>query len=93
MLDQSPGTASPSHTRRITADVVIVGARAAGSSLAIHLARQGRSVVAVDKATFPSETMSTHAIYPNTLARLEDLGVLAEVETHGPPPRRPSATS
>lgn len=86
MLDQTPDTAATSGTRRIIADVAIVGARAAGSSLAIHLARQGRRVVAVDKATFPSETMSTHVIYPNTLARLEDLGVLAEVEAHGPPP-------
>lgn len=86
MLDQSPDTTRAAGSGRITADVVIVGARAAGSSLAIHLARQGRKVVAVDKATFPSETMSTHVIYPNTLARLEDLGVLEEVEAHGPPP-------
>ncbi len=86
MLDQSPDTTRPAGSGRITADVVIVGARAAGSSLAIHLARQGRKVVAVDRATFPSETMSTHVIYPNTLARLEDLGVLEEIEAHGPPP-------
>jgi histidine ammonia-lyase len=32
----------------MTADVVIVGARAAGSSLAIHLARQGRKVIAIE---------------------------------------------
>lgn len=86
MLDHAPQANAATAARHITADVVIVGARAAGSSLAIHLARQGRKVVAVDKATFPSETMSTHVIYPNTLARLEDLGVLAEVEAHNPPP-------
>jgi flavin-dependent dehydrogenase len=70
----------------VSCDVVIVGARAAGSSLAIHLARQGRNVIAVDKAVFPSPTMSTHVIYPNTIARLEDLGVLDEVMSHQPPP-------
>ena len=86
MLDIAPQTHSAASTRRLTADVVIVGARAAGASLAIRLARKGLKVVAVDKATFPSPTMSTHVIYPNTLARLEDLGVLAEVEALGPPP-------
>jgi len=70
----------------VSCDVVVVGARAAGSSLAIHLARQGRKVIAVDKAVFPSPTMSTHVIYPNTIARLEDLGVLDEVMAHQPPP-------
>jgi menaquinone-9 beta-reductase len=70
----------------VSCDAVIVGARAAGSSLAIHLARQGRKVIAVDKAVFPSPTMSTHVIYPNTIARLEDLGVLDEVMAHQPPP-------
>lgn len=70
----------------LRADVVIVGARAAGSALAIHLARAGKSVIAIDKAHFPSPTMSTHVIYPNTLARLEDLGVLDAVLEHAPPP-------
>ncbi|MFW5655850.1 MAG: NAD(P)/FAD-dependent oxidoreductase [Roseicyclus sp.] len=86
MLDVTTNDQTTGVNSAMTADVVIVGARAAGSSLAIHLARQGRKVVAVDKATFPSPTMSTHVIYPNTLARLEDLGVLAEIEAHAPPP-------
>ncbi len=30
----------------------------------------------VDRDTFPSETVSTHLIFPNTLARMEQLGVL-----------------
>src|SRR4051794_40095003 len=56
-------------------DAVIVGARCAGSTLAIALAEQGWDVLLVDKDTFPSDTISTHGIYPNTLARLEQLGV------------------
>ncbi len=58
------------------ADAVIVGARCAGSTLAIALAREGWDVLLVDRDTLPSETISTHMIFPNTLARFEQLGVL-----------------
>jgi 2-polyprenyl-6-methoxyphenol hydroxylase-like FAD-dependent oxidoreductase len=57
-------------------DAVIVGARCAGSTLAISLARRGWDVLVVDGDTFPSDTISTHGIYPNTLSRLEELGVM-----------------
>jgi 2-polyprenyl-6-methoxyphenol hydroxylase-like FAD-dependent oxidoreductase len=57
-------------------DAVIVGARCAGSTLAIALARQGWDVALIDGDTFPSDTISTHGVYPNTLARLESLGVM-----------------
>jgi 2-polyprenyl-6-methoxyphenol hydroxylase-like FAD-dependent oxidoreductase len=57
-------------------DAVIVGARCAGSTLATALAKQGWDVALIDRDTFPSTTVSTHLIYPNTLARLERLGVL-----------------
>src|SRR3954469_20261778 len=57
-------------------DAVIVGARCAGSTLAIALAEQGWDVALVDRDTFPSDTISTHMMFPNTLATLERLGVL-----------------
>jgi 2-polyprenyl-6-methoxyphenol hydroxylase-like FAD-dependent oxidoreductase len=57
-------------------DAIIVGARCAGSTLAIALAKRGWDVVLVDRDTFPSGTVSTHYLYPNTLARFEQLGVL-----------------
>jgi 2-polyprenyl-6-methoxyphenol hydroxylase-like FAD-dependent oxidoreductase len=57
-------------------DAVIVGARCAGSTLAIALAERDWDVVLVDRDTFPSETISTHGMYPNTLARFEQLGVM-----------------
>ncbi|HLB83289.1 MAG TPA: FAD-dependent monooxygenase, partial [Steroidobacteraceae bacterium] len=41
-------------------DVITVGARCAGSSTAMLLARQGFKVLLVDRATFPSDTISTH---------------------------------
>jgi flavin-dependent dehydrogenase len=57
-------------------DAVIVGARCAGSTLAIALAERGWDVALVDRDTFPSGTVSTHFVYPNTLANFERLGVL-----------------
>jgi 2-polyprenyl-6-methoxyphenol hydroxylase-like FAD-dependent oxidoreductase len=57
-------------------DAVIVGARCAGSTLAMALAQRGWDVLLVDQDTFPSETVSTHFLYPNTIARLDQLGVL-----------------
>jgi flavin-dependent dehydrogenase len=57
-------------------DAVIVGARCAGSPLAIELARGGWSVLLVDRDEFPSDTLSTNGIWPNGLARLDALGAL-----------------
>jgi uncharacterized protein (TIGR03083 family) len=59
-----------------TFDAVIVGARCAGSSLAAHLAGGGWRVAVVDRARFPSDTLSTHVMFPDGLARLDRLGVL-----------------
>ena len=67
-------------------DVVVVGARVAGSSLARQLARAGMRIAVVDRASFPSDTMSTHVVYPNTIARLERLDALDEIRSHAPPP-------
>jgi 2-polyprenyl-6-methoxyphenol hydroxylase-like FAD-dependent oxidoreductase len=62
-------------------DAVIVGARCAGSTLAIALAERGWDVALVDRDTFPSTTVSTHLIYPNTIANLERLGVLGTLQS------------
>src|SRR5690554_5663570 len=45
-------------------DVIVVGARCAGSPVAMLLARRGYRVLVVDRATFPSDTVSTHFIHP-----------------------------
>jgi len=60
----------------LTYDAVIVGARCAGSVLATRLARAGWDVLLVDQAIFPSDTVSTHFLFPNTLGRLERLGAM-----------------
>jgi 2-polyprenyl-6-methoxyphenol hydroxylase-like FAD-dependent oxidoreductase len=67
-------------------DAVIVGGRCAGSTLAIELAQRDWDVLVVDRDSFPSETLSTHFLYPNTVARLERLGVLGRLhERHDIP--------
>ena len=53
-----------------THDVIIVGARCAGSPTAMLLARKGYKVLLVDRATFPSDTLSTHVVQPQAVARL-----------------------
>src|SRR4051794_36760854 len=57
-------------------DVIIVGARCAGSPLAMLLARAGMRVCLVDRDTFPSDTPSTHAVQPSGVKILDRLGVL-----------------
>jgi flavin-dependent dehydrogenase len=70
-----------------TWDAVVVGARCAGSTLAFSLARKGWSVLMIDRDEFPSETLSTLMIFPNTLARLDELGVLAALDDAHDVPR------
>ncbi|MFD6391080.1 NAD(P)/FAD-dependent oxidoreductase [Nocardia sp. NPDC060259] len=67
------------------ADVVVVGARCAGSATAATLAGAGRDVVVLDAAAFPSDTLSTHLLWPAGLAELQRLDALAAVEALGAP--------
>ncbi|OBA76962.1 hypothetical protein A5641_19530 [Mycobacterium sp. 1554424.7] len=67
-------------------DVVVVGARCAGSPLATMLARKGLSVCVVDRAQFPSETPSTHIIQSCGVEVLGQLGVLDDVLAAGAVP-------
>ncbi|MEH1128953.1 NAD(P)/FAD-dependent oxidoreductase [Micromonospora sp. CPCC 206061] len=67
-------------------DVIVVGARCAGSPTAMLLARKGYRVLVVDKATFPSDTVSTHMIHPPGIAALRRWGVLDAMLATGVPP-------
>ena len=71
-----------------TADVAIVGARCAGAATAMLLARAGHDVVMVDRARFPSDTLSTHAIARTGVVQLYRWGLLDEVLASGAPPIR-----
>ena len=64
-------------------DVVIVGGRCAGASLAMLLARNGHRVALVDRASFPSDTMSTHFLWQRGAARLKSWGLLDCLESRG----------
>ena len=45
-------------------DVIVVGARCAGAALAMLLARKSHRVLGLDRADFPSDTLSTHFMPP-----------------------------
>jgi flavin-dependent dehydrogenase len=67
-------------------DAIVVGARCAGSPTAMLLARSGHRVLVVDRATFPSDTISTHLIHPPGVTALERWGLLDPVLATGSPP-------
>ena len=66
-------------------DVVVVGARCAGSPLATQLAGAGLDVCVVDRARFPSDTLSTHLFQVEGLAVLHRLGVVDRLLATGAP--------
>jgi len=66
-------------------DVVVVGARCAGSPLAVKLANRGLKVALVDRGRFPSDTPSTHAFQNDGARVLADIGVLDRVRASGAP--------
>ena len=69
-------------------DVIIVGARCAGSPTAMLLARKGYRVLLVDRTAFPDDAISTHIIWPPGVTRLRRWGLLDAVAASGCPPIR-----
>lgn len=67
-------------------DAIIVGARCAGSPLAMLLARKGYRVLLLDKASFPSDTISTHHIHQPGVAHLKRWGLLEKLRASNCPP-------
>jgi flavin-dependent dehydrogenase len=51
-------------------DAIIVGARVAGSATGMLLARAGMKVLVLDRASFPSDTLSTHQVQVPGVERL-----------------------
>jgi 2-polyprenyl-6-methoxyphenol hydroxylase-like FAD-dependent oxidoreductase len=64
-------------------DAIVVGARCAGSPTAMLLARMGHRVLLVDRASFPSDTLSTHYIHQSGVAHLERWGLLPRIVAAG----------
>jgi 2-polyprenyl-6-methoxyphenol hydroxylase-like FAD-dependent oxidoreductase len=66
-------------------DVVVVGARCAGSPLAMLLARRGYRVLVVDRAEFGSDTISTHLLHPPAVDAMRRWGLLDRLLATGCP--------
>jgi flavin-dependent dehydrogenase len=69
-------------------DVIVIGSRVAGATTAMLLARKGLKVLAVDRAAFPSDTLSTHQVQLPGVARLERWGLLGRLAVAGTPATR-----
>lgn len=69
-----------------TYDAVVVGARCAGSPTAMLLARKGYRVLLVDRAEFPSDTISTHVVHQPGVDRLRRWGLLPRIAASNCPP-------
>jgi 2-polyprenyl-6-methoxyphenol hydroxylase-like FAD-dependent oxidoreductase len=66
-------------------DAIVVGARVAGSATALGMARKGLRVLVVDRAEFPSDTLSTHTVQVPGVGVLARLGVLDRLVASGAP--------
>lgn len=66
-------------------DVIVVGARIAGSGTAMLLARNGLRVLVVDRSGLPADTVSSHQVQLPGVARLRRWGVLDRIVAAGTP--------
>ena len=68
-------------------DAIIVGARCAGSPVALLLARKGYKVLLVDRMTFPSDmAFSNHFLHQAGAAAMKRWGLLDRLAATGCPP-------
>lgn len=65
-------------------DVIMVGARVAGSVLASLLGDAGHRVLLLDRAHFPSDTLSTHFFRAPALRAFDRIGVREQLEATAP---------
>ena len=66
-------------------DAVVVGARVAGASTALLLARAGRRVLVVDRGARGADTRSSHALMRGAVLKLARWGVLGDIAAAGTP--------
>jgi 2-polyprenyl-6-methoxyphenol hydroxylase-like FAD-dependent oxidoreductase len=65
-------------------DIIIIGARVAGSTLAAILGKKDYRVLMLDRSTFPSDTLSTHFFRAPALRAFDQIGVCGEVQSVAP---------
>ncbi|MFC4785391.1 NAD(P)/FAD-dependent oxidoreductase [Nocardioides sp. MAHUQ-72] len=66
-------------------DVVVVGARVAGASTAMLLARAGARVLVLDRSAYGSDTLSTHGLMRAGVLQLSRWGLLDRIVEAGTP--------
>jgi 2-polyprenyl-6-methoxyphenol hydroxylase-like FAD-dependent oxidoreductase len=69
-------------------DALVVGARCAGAATAMLLARKGWRVLVIDRGSYGTDTISTHALMRGGVLQLHRWGVLPELQEAGTPPVR-----
>ncbi len=67
-------------------DAVIIGARCAGASTAMLLARAGARVLLFDRGRYGTDIVSTHALMRAGVLQLERWGLLSRIMAAGTPP-------
>jgi 2-polyprenyl-6-methoxyphenol hydroxylase-like FAD-dependent oxidoreductase len=65
-------------------DIIIIGARVAGSILAAILGEKGYRVLLMDRSTFPSDTISTHFFRAPALRAFNEIGIYKEIQSVAP---------
>ncbi len=64
-------------------DLIVIGARCAGSPAAMLFARQGYRVLLLEKVQFPRDTLSSHYIHQPGVALLDRWGLLGDLRDAG----------
>src|ERR1700735_4493755 len=66
-------------------DALIVGARCAGAATAMLMARKGLRVLVIDRASYGTDTISTHALMRGGVLQLHRWGVLPRLREMATP--------
>jgi flavin-dependent dehydrogenase len=66
-------------------DALVVGARCAGAATAMLMARRGLRVLAIERAGYGTDTISTHALMRGGVLQLHRWGVLPRLTAAGTP--------
>ncbi|MCW8085022.1 NAD(P)/FAD-dependent oxidoreductase [Sabulicella glaciei] len=74
--------------KRTRYDALVVGARCAGATTAMLMARRGMRVLAIDRGAYGADALSTHALMRGGILQLHRWGVLPRLLEMGTPPVR-----
>jgi 2-polyprenyl-6-methoxyphenol hydroxylase-like FAD-dependent oxidoreductase len=69
-------------------DIIVVGARCAGSPTAMLLARKGYRLLLVDKTSFPSDVVNGYYLQQHAVLQLRRWGLLDKLRSSNCPPLR-----